>query len=395
MDSKVHTRYNYLDWLRVLGILFVFIYHTNRLYNVEDWAVKNNIWYPSAQVWNDFVTSFMMPLMFVISGASLFYALGKGRGGFGKFLKDKVLRLLVPLLVADLTHISIQDYLFAISHGMFHGSFFEFLPQYYHLGSLDWWRGAHLWYLMYLFLFSLILYPLLRWFKGGGQGFLSRLGGALAKTGVLYVLAFPLLLLYALVDSSSPIMSANGGWPYMMYLWFLLLGFLLVSDQRIQERVRQLRWVSLAVGLAMVAGYVTLYTLTPDKNTFSLAQALWGIMHVFGGWICILGIVGLGMQYLTARTPRLAYANEAVLPFYILHQTIIVVVGYFVLQWGLPDPLEWAVVAVISFGAILGCYEFLVRRWNGMRFLFGMKRLPPRPAEGVIQPQTGGAVRAE
>ena len=95
METKPSTRKNYLDWLRVFGILFVFIYHTTRLYNVEDWVVKNNIWYPSVEVWNGFATSFMMPLMFVISGASLFYATGKG--GFGKFLKGKTLRLLIPL----------------------------------------------------------------------------------------------------------------------------------------------------------------------------------------------------------------------------------------------------------------------------------------------------------
>jgi hypothetical protein len=59
----------------------------------------------------------MMPLMFVISGASLFYALGKG--GFGKFLTDKVLRLLVPLFVGALTHLSLQSYLWDKTHGLF------------------------------------------------------------------------------------------------------------------------------------------------------------------------------------------------------------------------------------------------------------------------------------
>jgi len=44
MDTKAHARINYLDWLRVLGILFVFIYHSTRLYNFEDWGVKNYIW---------------------------------------------------------------------------------------------------------------------------------------------------------------------------------------------------------------------------------------------------------------------------------------------------------------------------------------------------------------
>ena len=89
METKLSARKNYLDWLRVLGILLVFAFHSSRIYNVEDWNVKNNIWYPSVEAWVLFASSFMMPLMFVISGASLFYAMGKG--GFGKFIKDKVL----------------------------------------------------------------------------------------------------------------------------------------------------------------------------------------------------------------------------------------------------------------------------------------------------------------
>jgi glucan biosynthesis protein C len=100
------------------------------------------------------------------------------------------------------------------------------------------------------------------------------------------------------------------------------------------------------------------------------------------------------MQYLTGRTPRLDYANEAVLPFYILHQTVLLAVGFFVLRWGIPDALEGATIAVISLAIILASYEYLVRRWNVMRFLFGMKLLPPRPAEGAVAPGLSGADRA-
>ncbi len=88
------------------------------------------------------------------------------------------------------------------------------------------------------------------------------------------------------------------------------------------------------------------------------------------------------MQYLTVRTARLDYANEAVLPFYILHQTVLLVVGYFVLQWALPDALEWAIIVILSFAIIMALYEYLVRRWNGVRFLFGMK---PLPKEAEVQ----------
>jgi hypothetical protein len=69
-----------------------------------------------------------------------------------------------------------------------------------------------------------------------------------------------------------------------------------------------------------------------------------------------------------------------VLPFYIFHQTVLLAVGFFVVQWALPAPLKWLIIASVSFAAILALYEFLVRRWNILRFLFGMKPLAPKPA---------------
>lgn len=391
MDTKAHARVNYLDWLRVLGILFVFIYHTTRLYNFEDWNVKNNIWYPSVEYWNSFATTFMMPLMFAVSGASLFYAMKKG--GFGKFLKDKTLRLLVPLLVADLTHISIQAYLWDKTHGLFGGNFFQFLPQYYHLDRI-YWTGAHLWYLLYLFVFSIILYPLMKWLKGSGNGFLFRLDGWLSKTGMVYILALPMLLL-ALLPPDAPLMDENGGWPYLMYLFFLFYGFLIVSDERLQNKIRQMWMVSLSLGLVLAVGHSIVDNRLANPDVMSPGLVLAGVTRYFGGWICVLGIFGVGMQYLTMRTPRLDYANEAVLPFYILHQTVLQAVAYFVLQWGLlPDVLEWLVIVVFSFVTIMLIYEYLIRRWNVMRFLFGMKRLAPRTTEGAIKPQLGDATQS-
>lgn len=105
MDTKSSTRNNFLDWLRVLVILFVFVYHSTRFFNLEDWEVKNPIRYEWVELWNLFAWNWMMPLIFVISGASLFYAVGKS--GAGKFVKDKVLRLLVPYLAAALTHVTL------------------------------------------------------------------------------------------------------------------------------------------------------------------------------------------------------------------------------------------------------------------------------------------------
>ena len=381
MEKKASTRIYYLDWLRVLAILTVFVYHTSRLFNVEGWYVKNPTWYPWVEVWNGFATIWMLPLIFVISGASLFYAVGKGEGGIkgaATFVKDKALRLLVPVVVCDLTHASLQVYLDRLTHGEFSGSYFQYLPNYF-LDDFEW-QGMHLWYLWVLFVFSVLLYPLLRWFKGRGQGVLSKLGDLLSLPGAVYVLALPAIVLVVLLDIESAVMYNNAGWAFLVYLWLTLAGFLVVSDERLQASIERLRWLSLPLGLVLAAAQVPLLGLeeAPAFGTWRYALG-WGA-RALGSWCCILAILGFGRKYLTFRTPFLTYANEAVLPFYILHQTVILSVGYFVVQWVIPDLLKWLIVLPVSFAIIMVLYEFLVRRYNVMRFLFGMKLKPKAPA---------------
>jgi len=381
MEKKPSARVYYLDWLRVLGMLAVLVYHSSRFFNVEDWHVKNPVWYPWVEVWNRFAVVWLMPLMFVISGASLFYALGKG-GGAGKFVKDKVLRLLVPLVVGIFTHASLQVYLERLTHGQFTGSYFQFLPYYFHgvygitEGGNFAVHGMHLWYLLYLFVFSLLLYPLLRWLRGRGQGVLSRLGGGLGLPGAVFGLALPIVLLEAFADPNNPVMDfGDAGWPAIIYLWLIVAGFLVFSDERTQAGVQRLRWLSLALAAASTATYLVL-SFQPAGLTFG--TPLWAFalgLRGLGSWSWIFAALGFGRKHLNSRTPFVTYANEAVLPFYIFHQTVLLCVGYFVVQWAIPDLLKWVIILPASFAIIMVLYEFPVRRFNVMRFLFGMKRL--------------------
>lgn len=378
-SPRASLRLYYLDWLRVLAILTVFVYHTSRLFNVEDWNVKNPTWYPWVEVWNRFATAWMLPLLFVISGASLFFAVGKG--GMGKFVKAKALRLLVPLLVCDFTHASLQAYLYRLTHGEFSGSYFHYLPQYF-FDDFDW-QGAHLWYLWVLFLFSVLLYPLMRWLKGHGRDVLSKLGDLLALPGAVYALALPTIVLAVLFDYDSTDLK-NAGWIFIVYLWLTLAGFLVVSHDPLQASIERLRWLSLPIGLVLVGSSIFVIGLgeLPAFGTWRYTLG-WGF-RALGCWCCVLAILGFGRKHLNYGTPFLKYANEGVLPFYILHQTLILSVGYFVVQWTIPDLLKWLIILPVSFVLIMVLYEFLVRRFNVMRFLFGMKPLPKTPA---VQPQ--------
>jgi glucan biosynthesis protein C len=389
MEKKASTRLHYLDWLRVLAILMVLVYHSTRFFNMETWNVKNPTWYPWVEVWNGFATTWMLPLLFVISGASLFYAVGKGEGGIkgaGKFIKDKALRLLVPVVVCDLTHASLQVYLRRLTHGEFSGSYFQYLPQYFTKDFV--WGGMHLWYLWLLFLFSVLLYPLMRWLRGRGQGVLSKLGDWLALPGAAYALALPAILLAVLFDYENT--PRDGGWNFLVYLWLTLAGFLVVSDDRLQASIQRLRWVSLPVGLVLVGLFLALLQIfvvglgmVPTYGTWLYALG-WGL-RVLASWCLVLAILGFGRKHLDFSTPLLTYANEAVLPFYILHQTVILGVGYFVVQWAIPDLLKWLIILPVSFILIMALYEFLVRRHNVMRVLFGMKPLPKAPAAQPLE----------
>jgi glucan biosynthesis protein C len=368
-----------LDWLRVLAILAVFIYHSGRFFNLDDWHVKNATTYSGVEVWEGFLRDWMMPLVFLISGASLFYALRKG--GIGRFVKGKVLRLLVPLVVGIFTHAVLAVYLERRTHGEFDGSLLEFLPHYFegfypYNGGNFAWMGVHLWYLEILFIFSMIFLPLFLWFKGrSGRRYLSKLGDFLAMPGTVYLLILPTVLLVNLLDPDSFLGARDwGGWSPVVYITFFLSGFVIISNERLQKSIQGLRWLSLALGTALAIVRIALWE--PGSDT----------LYELSAWFWILTFLGFGMKHLTFNTPFLRYANEAVLPFYILHQTVLLCVGYFVVQWAIPDLLKWAIILVASFAVIMGLYEFLVRRFNILRFLFGMKLLVRQPAAQPGEP---------
>jgi glucan biosynthesis protein C len=386
METRPVQRQNYLDWLRVLGVLAVIFYHTTRFFNSEDWHVKNAITYGWVDIWNDFAITWLMPLLFVVSGISLFYAVRKS--GAARFVKDKVLRLLVPLLVGMFTHCALQVYLERLTHGDFSGTYFQFLPHYFQgfytggnpsAGNFAL-TGMHLWYLAWLFAFSLLLYPLMRWLVGRGKRVLEWLGQTLSLPGAVFVLGLPVFL-GSLDNQASPfLLGSEAGWNLLVYLWLLLCGFLLASSERLLDRVESLRWVSLALAVATIGAGLPIAFRggLPAYGTarYALALGLRGL----SAWCWVLAFLGLGRRYLTRRTSFLGYANEAVLPFYVLHQTVILGVGYFVVQWAIPALLKWPIILAISLTVIMALYELLVRRFNGLRVLFGLKWRPKAPA---------------
>ncbi len=362
-----------LDWLRVIAIFTVFLFHSTRFFDTFDWHVKNATTYQWVQIWTMFQSNWGMPLIFVISGASLYFSVGK----VVKFIKSKILRLFVPLAVGVFTHVAIAIYLDRVTHHLFYGSFFQFFPKYfqglYPQGNFAW-MGLHLWYLLVLFVFSLLFLPLFYMLKGPWQKALHWLGNLFSLPGMVYVLAVPIALLAIRINPNSTLGGRNwGGWSLLCYIPFFLYGFLLISHDGLQQQIKHWRWVSFGISIVCTGALIYVYSLFGNPLYGSLRYSLLNGLFGLNAWLWVLTVMGFGMQYLNFYTPFLLYANQAVLPFYVLHQTVLLVIGYYITRWPIPDLAKFFVIAVCGFLAVLLMYEFLIRRLNVLRVLFGMK----------------------
>ena len=380
MQSPAPERRYDLDWLRVFAILVVFLYHSTRFFNLGDWHVKNDHTFIWVEMWTLWATRWLMPLFFMISGASLFFALRKFQG-FRGYYAGKFQRLMIPVLVGAVTHSALQVYLERVSHGRFAGSFLAFLPEYFHgvylgigmPGNFAY-HGMHLWYLFFLFLYSMVFYRLFVWLSGSGRALLEQLMAFLARPGLMYALfPVPLLLMKAVIP--EPVLEAgSGGWGFLYYIWFLLAGFMMVSSGPFQRRIQDRRWVSLALGALIT--FAHLYGLFgPSQEAFP-GWALFSL-SVFSAWCWLFAILGFGMRHLNVNRPFLRTANEGVLPFFILHQPALVLVGSFVMGWDLLAALKWAITFFASFTLVIALYAGIVRRVDLLRFLFGMRPSVP------------------
>ena len=390
IDSPARTavRLYSLDWLRVLAFSAVFFYHCSRFFDESDWHIKNSTTSALVDTLKGIFDLWGMPLIFVISGASIFFALRPG--GAVRFLRERVMRLLVPLALGILVLAPPQIYLERLAHGAFQGSFLEFLPFYFR----DWrvwggnfaWSGVHLWYLEDLFLFTLVLLPLFAALKSqSGRRFTEALGRLSARSGVIFLWALPFALLLMLVDPLGVLRPglSEDLTRLVMFPIFLVYGFLVFSAGQIQQAIIRQRRIALALALVLTLGASTITAALESHPTFSLFALVMALASLLI-WNSILAVLGYGMRYLTANRPLLAYANEAVLPFYILHQPVILILGSFVIPLALPIALKYLIIAPLAFGITLGLYEFGVRRVNPMRRVFGLKaRKQVAPVMGV------------
>ena len=383
------VRLHYLDWLQVLAILGVFLFHA--LHPFDDlfpWHIKNA--QPSVAV-NFFVGFFGpwgMPFFFLMAGVTSWFSLR--RRTVGRYVRERLVRLLIPFLAGAVLLTPIQAYYELTHTGWWQGGSIlkfmlspqartHFFTQVHPLvpgpklfGAL----GYHLWFVGFLFAFSLLALPLFLWLETepGRRvvASLARLAGW--RGGLLAFIIPPVLARFVL----HPAFPDEHDWADFVYMLLSFVsGYVLIADERFMRAVRRDRRIYLTLGIvctlfffSSAAGVPVFdWMESPTTPWFYLSWAVFGI----NSWSWTMFIFYIGMRYLNYTNKWLRYGRESSYPFFWVHQPVILFIAFYVVQWEVALAIKLLVVVMGSFLASLGLYEVLVRRIDPVRTLLGMK----------------------
>jgi glucan biosynthesis protein C len=360
-----------IDWLRVLAVLLLVPFHSALIFSFA----PGDIVYVKDQMESRlliqfayFVHQWHMPLLFLLAGASTWFALGFRTTG--RYLEERFLRLVVPTIFAITVLIPPMIYLQFLGKPDF-GSFWQFYLQFFRIDfeDLSGYSGtftpAHLWFVIFLCVFSVVALPLFLFLKHApGRQLTARLAGFFKRRGAIFLPALPLALVALLPDI--------GGKSPFLYLTLFVYGYVLFSDVRFQEALDRHAVSALVLGVVATA---PIAYLTAGGAWFGPP---WGpvavhVVYFFSRWCWLIAILGLGRRYLSADRGPLRALIRASYPFYTLHMPVNMAVAYFVVRWDASVAVKYTVINGVTLLATYAVYDLLVRRTPVTRFLFGVK----------------------
>ena len=362
--NDTSVRYEFLDWLRVIAIFVLFFFHTGMLFVGWGFHIQNTEIIEGLQLPMDISHRLRMPLLFVIAGAGLWYA--SRRRTAGQVLKERTLRLLLPLLFGMLVIVPPQVYVERLFRDQWEGGYLQFYVervlqfQPYPQGDFSW---HHLWFIAYLFVYVPLLLPLVTW---------ARRTQMTLKPGVWIVaLSLPLGLNEAVLKPLYPESHdlINDWYLFNHYLLLTAYGLILARLANAWDWLAQSRNRLLAGSLAVT--FVVLGLLETGLVRRDTAGDAF-LANMFT-WMWLLTVLAYGRRSLSFDNRFLRWAREASYPFYILHQTFILIVAYWVIAMPWSAWVKFWCVLIATFALCALTYEGLVRRVNVLRLMFGMK----------------------
>jgi glucans biosynthesis protein C len=411
-----------LDVMRALVVAGLVVFHSAVVFAPgASWFVKDPrpaIGFTVFLLWGSL---WGMPLLFVVSGMGVRYAM-RARSG-AAFARERLARLGIPFVTGLVLLAPPMFYLARLSQPGFNEPYGRFWLSFENVPAIaagllprgSWISGgtgfdpAHLWFLYVLLVFSLALLPLFGYLAGPRGARLADRMAALAGRHPVRLLAAAAVPIMVTEAVFGPDVN-TGGWERLAYVFPFLYGFLIAGDARFESALRCARWPALAAALLASTGLLAWAAALNSRGISAMTGAApgWSALQGLAGWSWIVAILGFGAA-ITARhrrpqgpaSPRplaeheprwrraARYGNEAVLPFYLLHEPVIVAAAYLIVRWHAPALAKYPALVASSLAATLAIYELAIRRHRPTRLLFGMKPAPAPTGERSRQTTTG------
>ena len=391
-----------LDALRLLVVFGLFFFHSALIFHpTDDYYLKNDRTSEVVTFLTAIAVVWAMPLLFLVAGMGARFSLRHRSAG--AFAKERVKRLLVPLVFGTIVLMPIPvwfrlriDPSYTQSYLSFWADFlrvrfvpgeFPFVVQGAQPQEL--FETGQLWFLVLLFTFSLLFLPLLLWLRGdAGSRAIDRLGQLAERRGVILLAALPI----AIVGAALDLEEGFAAWNRWEYAFFFLYGFIAVTDGRFAAAMRRDAPIAAVVGVLTWFGAFGLYAVADGAGqdpltAYSPASIGFRAVMAISGWAWLVAIMGYVGRRVPERhgpsaggRPGLAarlgpWANEATLPLYVVHQPVIVAIGFVVIRWSIPAFGKYLAISLGSLAVACAIYQLLIRAYRPTRFLFGMKPL--------------------
>ncbi|WP_259070475.1 acyltransferase family protein [Mucilaginibacter sp. X4EP1] len=379
---ETSPRQTYLDWLRIFSIVGVLFFHSAMPYVAENsWHIKNHETSYLMMESNLFLHLFRMPLLFFISGTVSYFMMQ--RRSSLSFIGLRFRRLFIPVLFGMLVIVPPQIYMEWLDKGYqgtfwnFYKTVFNFIP--YPKGSFSW---HHLWFIVYLFIYDLLFAPLFAWMASPISIALKAKLAMLANGKWIYLIMLPGIVWYALLAENHTETNdlVHDGVYFIYWLFFLLAGFICITQPKLMDSLERNRRFALTIGFLgfLLLDYLRWNKIEPGHEAWPFHtdtfDPLFYSLFPIVAWGWVLALVGYGKKYLNRKIKVLDYLNQAVYPFYILHQTVIVVLVYYIVQVPNESILsKYLYTVAMTLFITVGIYHLLIRPYAVTRFLFGMK----------------------
>ncbi|MFT5635578.1 MAG: glucan biosynthesis protein C [Cognaticolwellia sp.] len=382
---NLDRRYD-LDWLRVIAFGLLIFYHIGAFYATGGYHVHSVYASETIEPLMKLVNPWRLTLLFFISGIAIRFAIDKQV--LIKFTFKRSVVLLVPIIFCIHTIIAPQSWLELLESGEITSGFWEFYPEYL-IGSTDKYSVIiptwnHLWYVVYLLFYTLLLIPIARplvqIMNNSGKKVINKcLNNRLGVFWVMLIPAIPFIIFHYVLKPIYPSTHALvDDWAnHQLYFSIFLFGFLIAKDKIFWQTINKslLPAIIMVFILATVASVVWyLESQNYRTYTFDLTEHYSErIRKTAYAWFSIVALLAIAQRRLNKPSKALSYMTEAVFPWYILHQTLIIMIGYWLTRQGLSVYSESIGLIVATF---MGCFlinEYFIRRWKWIRPLFGYK----------------------